>query len=187
MSTNISHGYRTDPKFLHGRRWIHTVSDSDTTVRALGPPIPPVVFEYLINPLISLILRSPLHGLLSEHVLLVSVRGRRTGRRYTTPVGYERVNDTLYVTSQTDRTWWKNLRGGAEVALRLRGDRRDGRAEVIEDDAAVADYVYGFLERHGLDSASRLALEIEGESMPDRETLAAGLDETVVVRIELGS
>ena len=139
----------------------------------------------VINPAMKALLRSPLHGLVSGSLLLVTFTGRRSGREYTTPVGYEQVDGTLYVTSQTDRVWWKNLRGGADVTVHLRGEARAGHAEVIEDDEAVADYVLGFVERHGADSVGRLALSFPEGEVPDRDALAAGLGEVAVVEIEL--
>ena len=165
------------------------MSDPDeptgATVRPVSPPIPPAVFERVVNPLMGRLLRSPLHGLVSGSLLLLSFTGRRSGREYTTPVGYEELDGALYVTSQTDRTWWRNLRGGAAVTVRLRGEQREGRAEVIEDDREVAEYLQGYLERHGLGAASRIALAIDAEAVPDLETLEAGLAEVVVVRIDL--
>ena len=89
-----------------------------------------------INPFVSAILRSPVHRLLSGQVLLLTVTGRRSGRAYTFPVGYVREADTLTIVSGR-HAWWKNLRGGAPVAVLLAGRQRTGRAEVIEDRAAV--------------------------------------------------
>ena len=155
------------------------------TVRPISPPIPPVVFERVVNPLMERLLRSPLHGLVSDSLLLLTFTGRRSGTEYTTPVGYDELDGALFVTSQTDRTWWRNLRDGADVTVRLRGERRHGRAEVIEDDREVAGYVRGYLERHGPDAASRIALSIDDAEVPDLETLEAGLAEVVVVRIDL--
>lgn len=154
-------------------------------VRTRTPPIPTWVFERLVNPLVMTLLRSPLHGLVSDALLSITFTGRKTGRSYTTPVGYEELDGTLYITSQNDRSWWKNLRGGARVSVRLRGERRVGHAEVIEDNGAVADYVLGFVDRNGLDSVGRLALSFDGDGVPDRETLAAGLDGVAVIEIEL--
>lgn len=162
-----------------------TTTAGGPVVEPLSPPIPPAVFEWVINPLMRALLRSPLHGLVSGSLLLLTVTGRRTGREYTTPVGYEERAETLYVTSQTDRNWWRNLRGGAEVTLVLRGERRSGHAEVVEADEAVAEYVHGFLGRHGLSAASRLALSIDADEVPAVEALAAGLGEVVVVEIDL--
>lgn len=157
----------------------------ETAVETLSPPIPKPVFDYLVNPLMKALLRSSIHGLVSDALLLITFTGRKSGRTYTTPVGYEELDGTLYVTSQTDRVWWKNLRGGAEVSVRLRGERRVGYAEVIEDNGDVADYVLAFVDRHGLDSVSRLALSFRDDEVPDREQVAAGLDEVAVIEIEL--
>ena len=46
---------------------------------------------------------------------LITVTGRKTGRKYTTPVGYYQEGDTLWVISSRDRTWWRNATGGAQV------------------------------------------------------------------------
>jgi hypothetical protein len=40
------------------------------------------------NDFMSWFLRSPLHGLLSNGMMLLTVTGRKTGKKYTTPVGY---------------------------------------------------------------------------------------------------
>lgn len=161
--------------------------DPGTTpaVRTRTPPAWLKPAFKVINPLMKPLLRSPLHGFVSDSLLLITFSGRKSGRTYTTPVGYEELDGTLFVTSQTDRVWWRNLRGGAEVSVRLRGDRRVGHAEIVEDNGAVADYVLGFVDRHGADRVGRLALSFPGGTVPDRETLAAGLDELVVVEIEL--
>jgi deazaflavin-dependent oxidoreductase (nitroreductase family) len=76
-----------------------------------------------INPLVRAVLGSPLHRLLSHKLVLITLRGRRTGRLYTTPVGYAQAGDTLYVLvgDYQTKTWWRNLQGGAPVQLRLRG------------------------------------------------------------------
>ncbi len=79
----------------------------------------------------TLLLRSRLHGLLSGGLMLVTVTGRRTGRRYTTPVNYVRRDDVLTVFSRRERTWWRNLRGGAPVTVRLRGHDLGGFGEVV--------------------------------------------------------
>lgn len=139
----------------------------------------------VINPVMKALLRSPLHGLVSDMLLLITFTGRKSGRDYTTPVGYEDVDGTLYITSQTDRVWWKNLRGGAEVSVTVRGEQREAHATVIEDDEAVADYVLGFIDRNGLDSAGRLALSFRDDEVPDRPALVRGLEETVVIEVEL--
>jgi len=62
------------------------------------------------KPLVAAILRSPLHPLLSFGLLLISFEGRRTGRRYSFPVGYQQRGETITVLASRARrkSWWRN-------------------------------------------------------------------------------
>ena len=42
------------------------------------------------NVILPLILRSPFHGILSKNMMLLSFKGRKSGKVYTFPVGYAR-------------------------------------------------------------------------------------------------
>jgi deazaflavin-dependent oxidoreductase (nitroreductase family) len=86
-----------------------------------------------LNPAISAMLRSRLHWLLSPGLMLLTVTGRRTGRRYTIPVGYQRDGEivTVMVSKAPRKQWWRNYRESASVELWLRGRVRHGRAEVV--------------------------------------------------------
>ena len=68
-----------------------------TSAPAGGSRQAPILdFLYRIaNPTVGAILRSPLHGVMSGSLLLLTFTGRRSGRRITTPVGYQREGDTL--------------------------------------------------------------------------------------------
>src|SRR5512139_1788572 len=72
------------------------------------------------NDFMSWVLRSPLHGMLSNSMMLITVKGRKTGKEYTLPVNYYRQNGNLWVLTNRDRTWWRNLQNGAEVSLLLK-------------------------------------------------------------------
>lgn len=89
------------------------------------------LFRAIGNTLVTAVLRSPLHPLLSRGTMLITVTGRRTGRRYTTPVQYARRDGHLFVVSRQERTWWQNLRGGGAVTVRLRGRTWTGRGSVV--------------------------------------------------------
>jgi hypothetical protein len=45
-------------------------------------------FSQLMNCVPQLLLRSPLHGLMSNRYLLITFTARKSGKRYTTPVAY---------------------------------------------------------------------------------------------------
>jgi hypothetical protein len=97
----------------------------------------PFVFvNRAINPVVKTVLRSPAHGLLSGHLALITVTGRRTGRRFTIPVGYHGEGDRLTIPVEWPeaKRWWRNLRGdGAPVELRVCGVRRTGSARAHGD------------------------------------------------------
>ncbi len=89
------------------------------------------------NDFVVLALRSPLHVLMGE-TMLITLTGRKTGRKITVPVNYTQECDELWVLSSRDRTWWRNLLKGGEVVVRLHGHEFKGLAEVVLDEAAVA-------------------------------------------------
>jgi deazaflavin-dependent oxidoreductase (nitroreductase family) len=84
----------------------------------------------------GLILTSPLHRLMSGRYLLLTFKGRKSGRSYTTPVAYVQRGDAVILT--TDSPWWSNLVAGAPVNVRLKGKMRSGTAHPVakRDDAA---------------------------------------------------
>jgi deazaflavin-dependent oxidoreductase (nitroreductase family) len=83
------------------------------------------------NVIVRALLRSPLHRLVSSGLALITVTGRRTGRAYTFPVGYTQDGDrvTIVVGWPERKVWWRNLRDGGRVSLRLRGVERTGHAQ----------------------------------------------------------
>lgn len=83
-------------------------------------------------------LRSPLHWLLSFGLMLITVTGRRTGRVYTIPVGYQRDGDviTVLVSDAATKQWWRNFHDPARVRVRIRGKNLEGIGEVISPDSA---------------------------------------------------
>lgn len=93
----------------------------------------------LYNPFVVALLRSPLHGIMSGSTMLITYRGRRSGNEHTTPVNYIRDGDTLLVVSSRDHAWWKNLRGGAPVTVRVGGRELSGVGEAFEGEAAIEE------------------------------------------------
>jgi len=62
--------------------------------------VPDVAYK-IINPLMKLLLRSPLHTLVSGSLLLLTFTGTKTGNEYTTPVGYWVKDGRLIVTTHS--------------------------------------------------------------------------------------
>ena len=92
-----------------------------------------VALSMRCNPLVTAVLRSPAHWLLSPGLMLLTVTGRKSGRRYTIPVGYHRLDDCIVVLVAEARSkqWWRNYRTPGQVELRLRGKTLHGTAAAL--------------------------------------------------------
>jgi len=113
---------------------------------------PPQVLIRIGNPLVRLLLRSPLHGPADSSVLLLHVTGRKTGRHYDIPVNYVDIDGQLKVV--TSAAWRVNLRGGADVEVTLRGRRHPMRATLEEEPSSVAVAYHEMITHLGWRKAS---------------------------------
>jgi len=135
------------------------------------------------NAFVKLLLRSPLHGLMGS-VMLITVTGRKSGRLITTPVQFVRDGADLLVTSDRGRKWWRNLRGGAPVTVRLKGEELSGRGEVTDDSQGVAEGIAAYL-RAAPAAARWFKIAVDSEGRPDPADLSRTADSRVVTRIRL--
>ena len=104
------------------------------------PNTPPKFFQMITklqNPFMKWLLRSPFHRFVSNIYMLITFTGRKSGKIYTTPVQYKREGDAVYIVTSQGYIWWKNLRGGAEVTLLIRGKSYSGHATITEDEAQI--------------------------------------------------
>jgi hypothetical protein len=100
-------------------------------------------FNSLGNPFVAAVLRSPLHRMMSGRVMLITVRGRKTGREYTTPVEYKQTETGLEISSRPERTWWRNTGDGAPVRALVRGKWLEGEASATTEDGTVRVTITG--------------------------------------------
>jgi hypothetical protein len=127
--------------------------------------VPPPALVKTGNPLVRMLLGSPLHGMLDDSVLVLHLIGRKTGRRYDIPVGYVDMEGKLAVV--TVARWRVNLRGGADVAVTLHGRRRPMRALLDEEPASVAVSYQAMIGRLGWKRAQRqLGISLPGGRAP---------------------
>jgi deazaflavin-dependent oxidoreductase (nitroreductase family) len=130
----------------------------------------------LWNVFVTLILRSPLHGLFSKNTLLLTVTGRKSGRQYTTPVNYVREEETLVVISRRERTWWRNLEGGAQVTVVVQGRTLTGTAQATTGDNQPIDgALQAYFERL---APGRVTPEYVAKVAPDRVLVTIRPDST---------
>jgi deazaflavin-dependent oxidoreductase (nitroreductase family) len=133
------------------------------------------------NSFVTLILKSPLHSMMSGSTMLISVCGRKTGRTVTTPVNYYQDGNTLWILTSRDRTWWRNLRGGAPVHLQLRGKDVEGFAETLLDEESAATQIGEYVSHFPM-SVRTLGIRMNN-GKPEPEDLARSARERLMVRV----
>lgn len=97
-----------------------------------------------LNPLIVGLLHSPLHFIASIGLMSLSYTGRRSGKRITIPVGYQRKGDeiTVLVSKAWRKRWWRNFEQPTTVELRVRGRRLQGEGSLVPVDAPAFRQAY---------------------------------------------
>lgn len=137
------------------------------------------------NMFMSWVLRSPFHSLLSNGMMLITVTGRKTGRKYTLPVGYYPDYGYLWIITSRNRTWWRNLESGAQVELLLKNKKVCGIGEAELDENAIEARINEYL-CHVPQAAKPLGIHMVN-GVPTHEDVVRVAKERLFVKIKIQS
>jgi hypothetical protein len=118
-------------------------------------------------------------------MMLITVNGSKTRKKYTLPVNYYRQNGCLWVLTHRDRTWWRNVQGGAKVSLLLRRQLVDAFAETELEPDSVDRLLCEYL-KHVPQAARSLGIRMEYGS-PNSEDIQRVAKDKLFVRIKLNA
>lgn len=113
------------------------------------------------NDFVTFFLRTPLHVFLGN-TMLITVTGCKTGKKYSTPVGFYREGNCLWVLTSRDRTWWRNVKNGADVSLLLKGKTITAFAKAEVDEKAVEAHLLDYVQHLPM-AAKSLGIRIENK------------------------
>ncbi len=167
-----------------GQRAAHAEATPEGAAPVQTRREPPKALFKVVNPVMRTLLRSRLHRPLSNALVLLTFKGRKSGKVYSTPVAYHADGADLLVF--THSPWYRNLRGGAPVMLQLRGHRVPARATLVEDPDLVFGQVQRILAQIGLRNARRLGIMLERGHEPTIAELRAASQGTIMVRLHPG-
>ena len=157
------------------------MTPTKTTVRAFEPSRTFNTLTRVGNVIMRPLIRSRM-GAQMHDLAVISFTGRKTGRRYAVPVGYQEIDGRGLIL--TAAGWKANLRGGADAEVVHDGRTRGMRADLIEDAAEVADVYVALLQQLGPKKAMKIGLKISGDEMPTHDELAYAVDgKRAVVRL----
>ncbi len=138
----------------------------------------------LANRLLAWTLRSPVSGVVDSALVLLTVRGRRTGRSISLPVQYAAGHDALWVWPghPERKTWWRNLRQSQRVMIRLRGRDVNAVARVVDGAREPSEILRGL--RAYVSRFPRAATPVVGGA-PTDDRLRAVAGRMLLVRIDV--
>ncbi len=79
-------------------------------------------------------LRNNLMGPAGDMILIITVKGRKTGKEYSTPIGYVRDGETIYALNNGGvSNWYKNVLQNPDVILEIKGQRVHAIAQPVNE------------------------------------------------------
>jgi hypothetical protein len=137
---------------------------------------PPQAVLRLINPVMKLLLRTPLMGSARNQMMVVAFTGRKSGRHYSIPLSAHLIDDILY--AMTAAPWKNNFRDGATAQVLHNGKTTTMCGELIADRALVADLYTRCAESYGAKGAERaMGLKFADGRLPSRDDFAEGVNQ----------
>ena len=85
----------------------------------------------------AFLLKHNLMGKLGAQMMVITVRGRKTNKPYSTPIGFLPFDDTTII-ALTNRNgesnWYRNIFAHPDVSLTIQGKTYSARAEPVTDE-----------------------------------------------------
>jgi len=142
---------------------------------------PPSAVIKIVNPVLGVLLRTPLAGPARKQLMVLSFTGRKTGRPYSIPLSAHVIDNDLY--ALTGNPWKQNFRGGATAQVVYDGKTTAMRGELIRDRAVVSDLLLRCTQGYGVARAQRvIGLKFRDQRMPTLDEFAEAVD-----RLHLGA
>lgn len=114
------------------------------------------------NRVFTMAYRRFLYRVVSGKILLLTTRGRKSGKAHTIGLQYELIGNAYYVgAADGDRAdWYRNILKSPDVEVQVGAQKFTARAEVISDPRRIADFLEYRLKKHPL--MLRLILRLDG-------------------------
>ena len=106
-----------------------------------------------INPIVRLILKSPIHFLISHQILLFRVIGRRSKKIFEIPASFAHINDSLVCVTLRENIWWKNFKNIETQEIYFKGKKINKNISInFTDNAFVREKLKELIEHNPIDA-----------------------------------
>jgi hypothetical protein len=120
------------------------------------------------NAVVEVVLKSPLHRVMSGTLALIRYQGLHSGNEYTLPVQYADTHGGLVVVvgKPGTKTWWRNFTTMGQAQILLAGSWKPVTAHALvgsEDPDAVTPLLRSYATRF-----PKVVKSLEGDSLEER-------------------
>ena len=136
-----------------------------------------------INPFVRVILKSPIHFILSHQILLFRVIGRKSKKIYEIPASYAHINDALVCVTLRENLWWKNFIDIEDQEIYFKGKKINKKISInFSDDNFVRTKLKELSEHNPID-AFFAGVKLDRNKVPNSEDLdkAAKLHTVIIL------
>ena len=119
--------------------------------------------------------------------MLISFKGRNSGKIFTTPVRYIQIGDKIQCFTTISNQWWRNMDPDADVVLRISGREYACKARAIKDDPERIRSALLYLLQHFPADASYYEISLESDGLPRDSDLEMASHKTVLVETILNT
>ena len=136
-----------------------------------------------INPFVRVILKSPIHFILSHQILLFRVIGRKSKKIYEIPASYAHINDALVCVTLRENLWWKNFIDIEDQEIYFKGKKINKKISInYSDDNFVRTKLKELIEHNPID-AFFAGVKLDRNKVPNSEDLdrAAKLHTVIIL------
>lgn len=158
------------------------MNQTSTQTERRGPPMPRFLMK-VVNPLLKMVLNSPFHGKISHELMVLRWTGRKSGKRYATPVGYVYHEKHIYVFTHSQ--WYKNFTSSAPVTMHIAGKDVPGMARKVNDPAEIKHMIQILVKTHGKERAQQMGFWVDDLDQSAPETVAQAVRGTYFIRIDV--
>jgi hypothetical protein len=146
-------------------------------------PAPRAIFR-IMNPLMKMMLLSPLHGRMSKRLMVLTFTGRKTGKRYSTPVGYVRSGSGSILVF-THSLWRANFRQPVPVTMRIQGKDVQGIGQLVTDPGKIKQMVRELMTANGEEMSRRMNLWVDDVVNADPQEVLRATQGTYYIEIKV--
>ncbi|MBA3869204.1 MAG: nitroreductase family deazaflavin-dependent oxidoreductase [Anaerolineae bacterium] len=156
------------------------MASENTKVRPWTWTPPPAM-----NQLMFILLRLPVvHRVISKAILLISFTGQKSGKRYSTPVGYLQEGNNVIILTKRFRQWWHNFEQPAPVEMRIKGRDYQGQATALTDVETMIPLIVLIVQVHRPE-AEIYGIKLLDNGKPDINSVQEIAPKLVVIQVEM--